>query len=400
MNCDLLKKNLAAYMDGVLSPADSAAVEGHCAACPACAALLQEEQLLQRALNSLPQEELPEGFRERFRERLAAEPPRAKRSWYRQPWVKTLGGVAAAACLMLMVGAGAISMLGGMATKEADMAYDASADYVYSASTTAGATKGKNNDAELYSVQLYDGAVEDYGIALASEEAVMERKIIRDAQMRLTVEDFAAAYQYIEALPQQYGGYLVSAEQSNNGNGSYTGTLVLRVAAESLDEVLDKLSALGQVSSQNITSSDITAEYYDIQSSLVQYREHEARLLELIDEAKNISDLLQLEDELNRVRIEIDSLEGRLRYYDQVTELSKITVNLYSSATTGSNKVPFIGWGDPGMELRNAFMRGINTLLDNTQNLLVFVIGWAPTVLALGLVVGIAVGIIRRRRNK
>jgi len=413
MNCDLVKKNLAAYLDGVLSPKDSRAIEEHCAACPACAAMLEEEQLLQKALASLPAEELPEGFKERFRARLAAEPPRAKRSWYARPWVKALGGVAAAACLMLVLGAGAIGLIdgmGGMAKSEADMAYYDTDMMLYASSTSSGNGNGyKGYDISESVVagsmdkrgsvdELKAGLAQNDGIALASEEAI-ERKIIRDAEMRLTVEDFAAAYAYIEALPEQYGGYLVSAEQSHSGSGRYTGTLVLRVDAGSLDDVLALIGELGQVSSQNITSADVTAEYYDIQNSLAQYREHEARLMELIDEAKSISDLLQLEEELNRVRIEIETMEGRLRYYDQVTELSKITVHLYSAANTGSSKVPFVGWSEPGMEMRNAFMRGINSLLDNTQNLLVFFLGALPTLAVLGVIIGGVVYIIRRRRK-
>ena len=62
--------------------------------------------------------------------------------------------------------------------------------------------------------------------------------------------------------------------------------------------------------------------------------------------------------------------------------------------------MPFIGWSEPGMELRNALVRGINTLLDNTQNLLVFFIGALPTLVVAGLVIGGVVYLFRRKRRK
>ena len=157
----------------------------------------------------------------------------------------------------------------------------------------------------------------------------VERKIITNWYLSIKVDDFDVAFSAVEEMAKAYGGYVVSG-YTYNDDYNQQGYISIRVDAELVDAAVEALKTLGTVEDSNFTTNDITMEYYDLQSRLTQYRAQEARLLELYDQAENIEDLLAIETELVRIQSEIDSLEGTIRYYDQLTTLSLIEVSLYS----------------------------------------------------------------------
>jgi hypothetical protein len=143
--------------------------------------------------------------------------------------------------------------------------------------------------------------------------------------------------------------------------------LTLRVPAAKLEEILSALEPLGQVEGKNISGQDVTEEYYDTTARKANLEKQEQRLLELYNKAGTVKDILEIENELTRVRGEIESLQARLNVLDNLISLATITVELRAPGgiSTGSTlKEPL------GTRLKAAWQMGVNGLVNFSEGLL------------------------------
>lgn len=231
-------------------------------------------------------------------------------------------------------------------------------------------------------------------------EQQLERKEIKDASLSLRVTDFGHAYHSLTELAGRYGGYVVSSDAySYDGDKMQRGYINLRVEANRLDEALSEISGLGKVENESFYTQDVTMDYYDIEGRLTQYEAQEQRLLDILRQAETVEDLIQIESELTRVRAELESLTGQLNYYDQMTALSSINVNLYQP-DENTQSVRLSGWAGFMQQLREGFIGGINGLLRGLASLTVGFFRLLPALLLLAVAVLIAALIFRKKRRK
>ena len=155
------------------------------------------------------------------------------------------------------------------------------------------------------------------------------RKLIRNARLDLEVKSFQAALDRITALTKAAGGYIDTSNSQRGGNGKLQGTVVVKVLPENLDAFLLQLRDLGEVKNQSVGTDDVTKDYFDTQARLDNSRRMEAQLQDLLKhENSKVSDLLQVERELGRVRGEIEQMQGQLKLYDFEVEYATVTMNL------------------------------------------------------------------------
>jgi hypothetical protein len=227
----------------------------------------------------------------------------------------------------------------------------------------------------------------------------LERKIIRDASLSLKVDNFSRTYQQLNDLPTRFGGYVVSSDAySYDGETMQRGSIMMRVDANLLKEALAEIETMGKVENQNTYSQDISMEYYDIAGRLSQYQTQEERLMDILVKAETVEDLVAVERELTRVRAELESLKGQIRYYDQMTTLSSINVSLYQP-DKNTQTVQLSGWAGLWQDIYEGFIRGINGLISGAASLLVGLARLLPLLLLLALVVVVLVVVLRGRRR-
>ncbi len=143
------------------------------------------------------------------------------------------------------------------------------------------------------------------------------RMLVYNAQLTVAVAEPDAAMQKAEALAAEMGGYVQKIEGRRE---------TLRVPAARFREAVAKLGAYGAVTNRNIEAQDITEEYMDLELRLTNARAIRKRLEELLEKAKDVKDTLEVEKELNRVREEIERLEGRINYLSKQVAFSTIVV--------------------------------------------------------------------------
>lgn len=229
------------------------------------------------------------------------------------------------------------------------------------------------------------------------------RKRIRRAEIDLVVEDGVAAFADIRALAQRSGGFVDSADLTEpDERDGLRGTIVIRVPADGLDDVLEELGSLGiEEPATRISTEDVTEEFIDLEARLKNLRVLEAELQELLAEVREAGDpdpaqLFTVFERLRQVRDEIEQIEGRRRLLEEQVALSTITIHMEQQPQPGA--VPDEPWrpGDVVADATSALLAAARAIAN--------VAIWVGIVVApIGLVLAIVIVVVngaRRRWNR
>ncbi|MBO6092825.1 MAG: DUF4349 domain-containing protein [Oscillospiraceae bacterium] len=190
-------------------------------------------------------------------------------------------------------------------------------------------------------------------------------KIIYSGDATVETTEFDATVSALEAMIDSYGGWVetssvngakyssISRGSKTNRSASYT----VRVPNEKFNGMMSELSSLGNIPYSHIYTENVTAQYYDTQARLQTYQAQEKRLMELLDKAETVSDVIEIENELTEVRYRIESLQTSLRGWDRRVSWSTIylTINEVSEYTPTKTKTY-------GEKISEAFQYGIENL--------------------------------------
>ena len=177
-----------------------------------------------------------------------------------------------------------------------------------------------------------DDGGEGAGRRLVSTSALAQsRVVVHTARMSLVVNDVDKAVGEVRAVASHYGGWIVSSDQT----ARHSGAIAIRVPAQSLDQALSDLETVGiEVESLQVSSQDVTEEFVDSESRLNSLTVTRARLLTFLDRAVDVEDALLVQQELSRLQLQIEQIQGRLNYLRQVAAFSLIEVDLKLAAVS------------------------------------------------------------------
>lgn len=194
-------------------------------------------------------------------------------------------------------------------------------------------------------------------VAFSSKENVSplppERKIIRNGDLRFEVDDLDAARNSVLQRVKANGGYVEGDERGDYGR-SLSLTVRVRIPADRFDAFVQDLQGLGKLESQNISATDVTTEWVDVEARLEAKRTVEKRFLELAGQAKNVQEMLEVERELGNVRGEIESMEARMKSLRDQVSMSALTITCTKQQALAERFSPKFGV---------AFKEGWNNLL-------------------------------------
>jgi hypothetical protein len=194
-------------------------------------------------------------------------------------------------------------------------------------------------------------------------------------------------------LVRAASGYTTNETRQQEEHAARTASLTCRIPADGLDTILERLKALGTVEQVSIGAEDITEQYFNEEIHLRNQKALETRLLALLDRPTNrLTDLLEIEREVARVRQTIDELEGRKRFWDNQVALSTLTVTLHEPR-------PVIAQQEGGIlaTLRGSFRQAAENLVQTTGG----IIAASGALIPLGLVcLGLGWGLRRLWRRR
>ena len=231
----------------------------------------------------------------------------------------------------------------------------------------------------------------------------VERMIIRNADLKITVLDALSVLDQISILAEGSNGYVVS---SSSGQQRITSDLSLpyadiriRVPSDQFDSVINQIENMvgdneKNEINKNITGQDVTSDYIDTKSQLTSLEKTRDKLYEIMDTAQNAEETLMVYEEIADVESQIEVLKGQIKYIEESAAMSAITVRINSIYPD----IPIIQSSDwaPIVTIQNAWHSLINGAKGLVDILIYIIIVFVP----LGIVIGIPVFIIIKAVKK
>ncbi len=215
----------------------------------------------------------------------------------------------------------------------------------------------------------------------------MEKKLIKNGEVSFQVNNLATTKQKIETALKVSGGY-IAKENSYDYSNNPTDEIIARVPAKDFDKFLNEvLNGVEKIDYKRIDIEDVTEQFVDIEARLKSKRLLETKYAELLTKASSMDDILKIQKEMESIREEIESAEGRLKYLSNQVGYSTLKITYYEHKASGFNF---------GGKMGNALKDGSTGFL---WFLIVMVQLW-PLWMISGLVWWFIVFLIKRGKRK
>lgn len=234
--------------------------------------------------------------------------------------------------LFTMTGCGAKSFAGG--ATESMAVYDAQS----AAMSSNGSYKEVAEEALLDSGSFISstteaGTVEQPAAGENAAEMVAERKLIKTVDMNVETQEFDSLMSTIETQVKTLGGYIENMNTYNgssyyNRGGTRNADMTIRIPKNKLDAFLNTVTGISNVIRRSDNVEDVTLAYVDLESHRDALRTEQTRLLELLEKAESIEDIITIEQRLSDVRYQLESMESQLRTYDNQVDYSTVYLSI------------------------------------------------------------------------
>jgi hypothetical protein len=205
----------------------------------------------------------------------------------------------------------------------------------------------------------------------------VEMKIIKTGQVTIEVPQVPAALDQVRAIAESNGGYLSSSNVYTSQNDRKTGYAMVRIPADRFDTVMQALAPLGKILSSSEQRSDVTEQYVDLTIQNQSYHAQLDNYYRLMDKATNVEDIIKIQEQIDQITLNLNRVEGQLRYLNSQIDLSTITVNLQEPEPVG---------GETGYNIVTAINEGIAAFFGMISAIIVLVFALIPLIV-IGLIV-------------
>jgi Domain of unknown function (DUF4349)/Putative zinc-finger len=395
-------EELMAYLDGELAPDRTSAAAAHLNECAECQSLVAEMQSVSQNLQSWkiepPESAMPSAIATALAEKQPESrnavfvPRRTWREFLRQRWPVLAWAGTAAAVVLLVLSAVTLPDLrregssAQLSTPREAVQLIAPESAMLDKKITAGSV-GVKPDQEKYrtrSLSTRDFSTSDQDHLEASEPPastvppVHGPMIIRTAQLSLITKEFDKARTNLEAILKQHRGFVGELKVGGNAGSGRTLTATLRVPADQLDGMLADTKKLGRVDSETQGGQDTTSEYVDLQARLSNAHNTAQRLTEILrNRTGKLADVLAVEQELDRVRGEIEEMEAERKTMLNQVSYATLTATITEDYQAQLQAVP----PSTSTRLGNAAVEGYRNMVEGILSLALFLLSNGPSLL-------------------
>ncbi|MEV0458829.1 DUF4349 domain-containing protein [Catellatospora methionotrophica] len=221
---------------------------------------------------------------------------------------------------------------------------------------------------------------------------VVGRSLIYRGELSVRVDDVVKSADQLTALVTTAGGH-IGAEKRVNDSSESQAWITVRVPAKQFHSVVEQIAKLGTELNRSSNTEDVTEAVVDLDTRIAAQRASVESVRRMFTQAKQLSEVVLLERELNQRQAELASLERKKAGLDDLVSLSTITVTLVGPNTV----VP-----EPEKEPAPGFLGGLEAGWDAfvaTVQVALAVLGFLmPFLIALAIPVALVVALRRRRR--
>jgi len=408
-------EEIMAHLDGELSAARAQSVSTHLESCADCRTLLQDFHQTKYNLGMWQIASMPAAIETRIESAAAkVSAPSATTSsdifrrpsrWSRKRWMGGFAATAAAALLVL-----------GFFSRSADFVR---VNSVRESKAPAKATQSVSNKTILTQQMTANDSLYSYapatGLTLEKAQSDLatnrlplpergrnpvagktstEPMIARTVSLSLIAKDFDSSRASLDAILVRHNGYSANLSVSTPQDAARSLQASLRIPAQQLPAALAELKSLGRVELENQNGEEVTQQHADLVARLKNSRETEQRLQAILTQRTGkISDVLEVEQEIARVRGEIEQMEAEQKNLEHRVDFATIDLKLSEEYKAKlDSPAPAIS-----TQIHNAAVNGYRNVADTLLSIVLFFAEYAPVLFFWLLLLSIPAGFVWRR---
>jgi len=182
-----------------------------------------------------------------------------------------------------------------------------------------------------------------------------DKKIIKTASLNFEIKEYKSYNSSLREKIKQVGGYTAQEEQ-NQSDYKIENTLTIKVPVDQFDNAVTLFTnSVEKLNEKKITSQDVTTEVVDTKSRLEAKKQVRQRYMDLLKQAKNMEEILNVQSEINDIHEEIESATGRIEYLGHSSSFSTINLTFYQVLNPSAKDTDQPSFGT---KLSNAFRTG------------------------------------------
>lgn len=398
---------LMAFLDGELPSERAAAVAAHLTQCGECRVAVAESRDLAERLTAWQVEPAPASLTERVTAAATSgevKPPDTAGSVSPRPrfprfaFPKWVWAAAGGVCMLLITAA--VSMQTMFRSRQAGRTLSGQPMYDWASATSATVAPPASR-AAADRAGVLGGLAETEnrpqggggGGGSEAEPPMAGPMIARTAALTLLTKDFDRTRTMLEMIIRRHRGYSAQLTVGSGAGSAHTLSASFRVPADQLDAAMAEIKQLAHVEQESQGGEEVTAQYVDLQARFSNARRTEQTLLELLQKRTGeLSDVLAVEQELSRVREEIERMEAELKSLQNRVSFATLQVELREEYKA-QLEIPH----SLGGRLRNALVDGFRTAADSLVGVVMFFAGVGPFLLLWALILFLPARYLWRR---
>ncbi|MDD6812565.1 MAG: DUF4349 domain-containing protein [Lachnospiraceae bacterium] len=250
---------------------------------------------------------------------------------------------------------------------------------------------------EIAEEVVYDdaGMSEDGMGTLDENTQTQERKLIKTVYLYVETEEYDTLLTNLEQQVTALGGYIEYQYQYNGSNYSRSqevrnASMEIRIPSGRLDEFVGKVGEQSNITNKEERVEDVTLQYVDLESRKNALKTEQERLLELLEKAETVEDIISIEQRLSEVRYELESMESQLRTMDNQIDYSTVNLNIQEvKRLTPAVETSLLG------RIRNGLLDSIYQIGNDIEDGFVWVVINLPYFLIWIVIIVLAILIVR-----
>jgi hypothetical protein len=219
--------------------------------------------------------------------------------------------------------------------------------------------------------------------------------IARSVSFVIVAKDVAAARPALDSILARYHGYASEMDVNTPADDAPSMKASLRIPVANLAAAMKDLRGLGRVASESESGEDVTQQHEDLDQRLKTARDTEERFRTILQQRTGtVSDVLQVEEEIARVRGDIESMEAEQTNLEHRVDFASIDLSVTENYGPVSGSAPL------SVRVRNAFVAGYRNAAGTVVGIFLFVVAYGLTILIWIAILGVPVVLLRRRYRR
>lgn len=166
-----------------------------------------------------------------------------------------------------------------------------------------------------------------------------EQKLVYRGDLSVETLNYEETVKNVRTYVQKYNGLIEYENEYDNDYGWYTSdykgrtssrsiNMTVRIPTESFSKFIEDMEGTGKIVNRSTSIENITRRYNDTSVRVKALKEQQERLLEMMEKAQTIEEMIAVEQRLTEVQTDLNILQTQLNEMDTDVYYSTVTVNV------------------------------------------------------------------------